>query len=198
MSTDVFPSLPGLGWNVTRTEVWKTRVQEAVSGKEVRIADWTYPRHQWELTYEFLRGAPAHAELQALMGFFNLRRGRFDSWLYQDADDNAAVGQSLGQGDGATAAFQLLRAMGGFIEPIVAPNAVAALRIGGVTQASNAYTVDAASGRVTLNSAPGAGVSVTADFTYYFRCRFLEDGMDFEKFMSQLWQAKSVKFVSLK
>jgi uncharacterized protein (TIGR02217 family) len=198
MSTDVFPSLPGLGWNVTRTEVWKTRVQEAVSGKEVRIADWTYPRHQWELTYEFLRGAPAHAELQALMGFFNLRRGRFDSWLYQDADDNAAVGQSLGQGDGATAAFQLLRAMGGFIEPIVAPNAVTALRIGGVTQASNAYTVDLASGRITLNGAPGAGVSVTADFTYYFRCRFLEDGMDFEKFMSQLWQAKSVKFVSLK
>jgi len=198
MSAAVFPALPGLGWNVKRTEIWRSRVQEAISGKEVRIADWSYPRHLWELTYEFLRGAAALSEWQALLGFFNLRRGQFDSFLYQDADDSAAVGQSLGVGDGATAVFQLVRAMGGFVEPILAPNAVSAVRLNGTAQASNTYSVDPATGRLTFLAPPGAGVSIAADFSYYFRCRFLEDTMDFEKFMSQLWQAKSVKFISLK
>jgi len=198
MSNAVFPALPGLGWGVKRTELWKTRVQAAISGKEVRIADWAYPRHRWELAYDFLRGAPALAEWQALLGFFDQRQGQFDSWLYQDADDNAIAGQSLGAADGATVVFQLVRALGGYIEPILAPNTVTAVRLNGATQAANTYTVNAATGQLTFNAPPGAGVAIAADFSYYFRCRFLEDSMDFEKFMSQLWQAKSVKFISLK
>jgi len=198
MSTAVFPSLPGLTFPVKRTEIWKSRVQESISGKEVRIADWSYPRHQWELTYELLRGAPSFAERQVLQGFFNLRQGQFDPFLYSDADDYAVTGQSLGLGDGETAIYQLVAAVGGFVEPILAPNVVTAVKLNGAALASNAYSVDPATGRLSLVSPPGAGVSITADFSYYFRCRFLEDTMDFEKFMSQLWQAKSVKFISLK
>ena len=36
MSTAVFPTLAGLGWDVPRTEIWKNTVQENVSGKESR------------------------------------------------------------------------------------------------------------------------------------------------------------------
>ncbi|HTS92233.1 MAG TPA: DUF2460 domain-containing protein [Stellaceae bacterium] len=196
--TAVFPSLPGLTFPVKRTEIWQSRVQLSISGKEVRIADWSYPRHQWEQTYDVLRGAPAIAEQQALMGFFNLCQGPLAAFLYQDADDGATVGQSLGIGDAATTTFQLVRAMGGFVEPILAPNVVTAVRLNGVPLASNAYSVDPETGRLAFVSPPGAGISITADFSYYFRCRFLEDTMDFEKFMSQLWQAKSVRFISLK
>ncbi len=198
MGNAIFPTLAGLGWNVRRTPQWKTRVQEAISGKEVRIADWSFPRWQWELTYDFLRGDAAHAEFQALAGFFNQRQGMFDSFLYQDADDNAVTGQQLGIGDGATTGFQLVRALGGFVEPIIAPNVLSAVYLAGVAQSAGSYSVNNATGLLTFGTAPAAGVAVTADFSFYFRCRFSEDSMDFEKFMNQLWQAKTVGFVSLK
>jgi uncharacterized protein (TIGR02217 family) len=198
MSTAVFPALAGLGWSVKRVPMWKTRVQEAISGKETRIADWSYPRWRWELAYDFLRGDAGHAEFQALAGFFNQRQGMFDSFLYQDADDFSAVGQQLGSGDGATQSFQLVRSLGGFIEPIIAPNVVSAVYLAGVAQSPSSYTVDAATGIVTFTIAPGAAVAITADFTFYFRCRFADDSMDLEKFMSQLWRAKKLAFISVK
>ncbi len=198
MSNAIFPTLVGLGWSVKRVPMWKTRVQEAISGKETRIADWSFPRWKWELAYDFLRGDAGHAEFQSLAGFFNQRQGVFDSFLYQDADDNGATAQLLGSGDGATRSFQLVRSLGGFIEPIIAPNAVNNIYLAGVAQSPSAYTVDSASGIVTFVTAPAAAVAVTADFTFYFRCRFVDDSMDFEKFMNQLWRAKKLALISLK
>ncbi len=198
MSNAIFPTLVGLGWSVKRVPMWKTRVQEAISGKETRIADWSFPRWKWELAYDFLRGDAGHAEFQSLAGFFNQRQGVFDSFLYQDADDNGATAQLLSSGDGATRSFQLVRSLGGFIEPIIAPNAVNNIYLAGVAQSPSAYTVDSASGIVTFVTAPAAAVAVTADFTFYFRCRFVDDSMDFEKFMNQLWRAKKLALISLK
>lgn len=197
MSNAVFPPLPGLGWSVKRTPLWKTRVQEAVSGKETRIADWSFPRWQWDLTYDFLRGDATHAEFQSLAGFLNQRQGMFDSFLYQDADDDAVVGQQLGIGDGVTSTFQLIRSLGGFVEPIIAPNIVSSVSLGGVVQGSGSYGVTSL-GFVAFTTPPAIGVAIAADFSFYFRCRFLADSIDFEKFMTQLWRSKKVAFVSVK
>src|SRR4051812_38528020 len=105
MSTAAFPTLAGLGWDVIRTPLWQNITQQAVSGKETRVALWSYPRHQWELTFDVLRQGTVHGtaytEFAQLFGFFNARRGSFDSFLYQDADDNAVTGQGIGTGDGA-------------------------------------------------------------------------------------------------
>ena len=46
-------------------------------------------------------------------------------------------------------------------------------------------------------SAPGSGVVITADFTYYFLVRFAEDTAEFENFMYQLWSLKQVKLQSV-
>lgn len=206
MSTAVFPVLAGLGWSVARSEIWKTRTQEAISGKETRIADWSYPRHQWALTFDFLRqgslSGPVYDEFAALAGFFNLRQGSFDSFLYADADDYAVAGQAIGTGDGATTAFQLVRAFGGYAEPILAPDAVGAVYLNGVAQSAGAYTVNpwgsGTPGMLVFETAPGAGVSITADFSFYFPCRFTSDQLDFEKFMTALYRLEKIEFVSLK
>jgi hypothetical protein len=42
------------------------------------------------------------------------------------------------------------------------------------------------------------GVIVSADFTYAFNCRFLDDQLDFEEFMSNLWKLDDMKFRSVK
>lgn len=203
MSTAVMPSLAGLGWPVTRTPVWDTIVQQAISGKETRIAKQSYPRWKWELTYTILRSAAAFTELQQLAGFFNSRQGMFDTFLYQDADDNSVTAQAIETGDGATTAFQLVRGFGGFIEPVLAPNTGGTINIylNGVKQTSG-YTVSAwgtsTPGVLTFTSAPGSGVAITADFTYYWPCRMSDDSLPFELFMSQYYSAKKFAFISVK
>lgn len=51
-------------------------------------------------------------------------------------------------------------------------------------------------GLITFVSAPPAGI-LTADFQFYFVCRFLEDQMDFEKFADKLWNLQECNFRSL-
>jgi hypothetical protein len=82
MSNAVFPSLPGLKWDVSRSPAGRPRCsgrrrQGAARGVLVD-ADL-----QWQLSYELLR-ANALLELQTLIGFFNARQGKFDSFLFSD------------------------------------------------------------------------------------------------------------------
>ena len=86
---------------------------------------------------------------------------------------------------------------GGFAEPIVAPNLVSNVYLNGVVQSPSSYSVDASNGILTFAAAPGSGVVVTADFSYYFRVRFADDAASFENFMYQLWRLKQIKFISI-
>jgi hypothetical protein len=49
-----------------------------------------------------------------------------------------------------------------------------------------------------MTNIPAAGVIVTADFTYYYRCRFVDDSYPFEQFMSNLWTLKKLTFISVR
>ena len=198
MSTAVLPSLVGLGFDVVRTPIWSINIQTSVSGKDTAIGYWSYPKWQWELTYDVLRSDLN--EFQDLAGFFNSRQGRFDTFLYQDAEDNAASHQ-IGTGDGTTTAFQLVREFGGFIEPILAPNVVNHIYLDGVDQADG-WTVSpwgsSSPGVVTFDTAPDSGAVVSADFSFYFPCRFNEDQLSFNNFLKMTWNAQSVAFTSVK
>jgi len=211
MSSSVFPSLPGLGFDVIRTPMWSNNRQTAVSGVDTLIAYWSFPKWQYELTYNFLRQGTRdnddYSEFATLAAFFNTMMGQFDSFLYDDSDDDSVTGQGIGTGDGATLNFQLVRAMIGppsFVEPILAPNVVSAVYVDGVVVSASNYTVNAwgttTPGVISFHSghAPAAGKAVTADFTYYFPCRFNDDTLTFNKFMNQLYAAKSVKFTTIK
>jgi uncharacterized protein (TIGR02217 family) len=202
----VFPTLPGLTWSVTKTPTFQTRIQRAASGRELRALDYPYPLWQFALVYDFLRDNPeaGYDELRTLIGFFMLCQGAFGTFLFQDPSDCQVVGQQIGIGNASTAVFQLQRAMGatlpggGFLEPVVAPNVVAAIYFDGITQNPATYNVDPDDGRVTFSSAPGSGLIISADFTYYFRCRFTDDKYDFDNFMYQLWQLKKLTFISVR
>jgi len=191
VSTAVFPTLVGQGWSVTKAPAFATRVQRSTSGRELRTSDMPYPLWTFTLVFNYL---PV-ADLRTLLGFFLSRQGAYDTFLFDDPTDNTAAAQPIGTGDGSTTAFQLGRTLGGFYEPITAPNQLGAIYLNGIAQTG--YSLDAATGLVTLTSAPAAGLSVTADFSYYFRCRFTDDTNDFENFMQGLWQLKKLQFVSV-
>jgi uncharacterized protein (TIGR02217 family) len=210
--TAIFPVLPGLGWSVSKAPRFATRIQRAVSGRELRVLDQPNPIWTWTLTYSLLRDAHdtrgvagpgvGYDELRTLMGFFLQQQGSFAAFLYDDPADDRAAGQALGTGDGSAAAFQLVRSMGvgllggGFAEPITAPNTVSAIYFDGVVQSPAGYSVDPDTGLVSFASPPPSGQVVAADFTYYFRVRFGDDSADFENFLYQLWALKQVRFQS--
>ena len=202
----VFPALPGLAWSVTKSPTFQTRIQRAASGRELRALDYPYPLWQFTLVFDLLRDNPAagYDELRTLMGFFMLCQGAFGTFLFHDPSDDRVAGQQIGVGNASTTVFQLQRAMGttlpgdGFQEPILAPNVVSAVYFNGITQSQASYSVDPNTGLVTFVTAPASGLIISADFSYYFRCRFVEDSYVFENFMFQLWQLKKLTFISVR
>jgi uncharacterized protein (TIGR02217 family) len=202
----IFPSMPGLAWSVIKTPTFQTRIQRAVSGRELRALDYPFPLWQFTLVFDLLRDNPAtgYDELRTLMGFFMLCQGAYGTFLFEDPSDHQVTGQQIGIGNASTTVFQLQRAMGatllggGFLEPIVAPNVVSAVYLDGITQSPGTYSVDASTGLLTFDTAPGSGLIITVDCSYYFRCRFTDDSYAFENFMFQLWQLKKLTFISVR
>lgn len=205
--TAIFPVLPGLGWSVTKSPRFSGRIQHAVSGREARVLDQPYPIWTWTLTYTLLRDkwdmrgigglGAGYDELRTIAGFFLAQQGTFQPFLFDDPTDNTVAAQVIGTGNSTNVSFQLARNMGGFAEPMTAPNAVATIYFNGVRQDPAGYTVDGETGQVTFTAAPPAGQIVTADFTYRFRVRFADDSAEFENFMYQLWQLKQIKLQSV-
>lgn len=208
MSTQVFPSLsaiPGLNIKITRNVTWDTIVQEAVSGKETRVARRQYPRRQFTLTYNFLRSSTTWLELQTLEGFFNGRQGMFDSFLWSDPEDNGSSNYTFAQGDSTTINFQLQRNWGSFVEPVYAPNQITRLLVAGSSVSSTQFTFTQwgttsalGPGVVSFSTIiPGNGQAIAADFTYYWPVRFTMDNMDFDRIVTLIWEGKKVEFLSI-
>jgi uncharacterized protein (TIGR02217 family) len=200
---DEFPSLPGLGWSVTKSPKFATRVQTALSGRELRVLDQPYPIWTWTLTYNFLRDkndthrgsgvGVGYDELRTLGGFFLRQQGMFQTFLYNDQTDNSATGQYIGTGDGINTQFQLSRQWNGFFEPITQPAVITNIYVNGI---SVGYALQP-NGIIAISPAPAAGLLVTATYLYKWPSRFTLDTLDFDNFMYQLWELKKISFQSV-
>ena len=58
---------------------------------------------------------------------------------------------------------------------------------------SSGYSPD-----ITFATAPGAGVTVSADFGVLWLCRFAEDALDLEEFMAMLFELQVVKLMTVR
>ena len=195
MSNLVFPTLPGLTWNIVRSPQWATRIQKAVSGKEFRSAWMSSPLYNFRLSYEMLREAASFQEIQQLVAFFNNVRGSFDSFLYLDPNDNTVSAHGFGTGNGVQTTFQLMRSYGGNLEAVGQLNGVPSIYVGGVLQVAGAHYTLGSTGLVTFAAPPIAGAVLTWTGSYYYRCRFLQDTLELSEIMNTVWEAKKVEFV---
>jgi len=196
MSNAVYPDLPGVKPEQPRIPVFATKIQRSVSGAEARAAFQAYPLRRFALSYEFLRHG-AENELRILEGFFLARRGAWDSFLYLHPDDSAATDQALGTGNGTLTQFQIKRTYGygadaTFAEPVHNVAAITAVKLAGTPTVD--YTVNA-TGLITFTSPVPSGQAVTWSGTFYYRCRFERDDMEFTRFLQDLYQAKKVELI---
>ena len=194
MST-IFPTLPGLDIGVKRTIQFATSVQtSASSGKELRAQWWSSPRYEWELDFNFLRqngfGQATYDEAQSLHDFFDAVGGQYTSFWYTDPYNNAVTAQNFGTGNNSAQSFQLVDSYG-----------VNVINNGSITVYLNgtptgAFTVS--NGLVTFTTAPGSSVALTWTGNYYYNVRFAQDNIDIKQFAHLVWQADTIKLISVK
>lgn len=215
MSSLVYPTLAGLGFDVIRSYVWKTGYQEALSGKQSTIAYRQYPLVHYELTYNVLRdvgaagyGSSTTSEIQQLAGLHNQLQGRWDTFLFTDPDfntitsANAAQYGVFGTSTGSTATtYQLVATYQntggpGNDELVQNLNGTPVLYDNGTIITSSHYSIGA-TGIVTFSTSPTSGHTLTWSGSWYYRCRFDEDALTYKKFMSKLYSV-DVKFTSVK
>jgi uncharacterized protein (TIGR02217 family) len=232
MSNLLFPKIKGLGWSVVINPTFSTDIQQALSAREVRIQNFVNPVWEFTLTYEYLLNDPrtrdenGNTPLETLAGFFLARGGQFDTFLLNLSDltgrqeDSVYSGQPCLNmttlntyfGDGSTASFQLTRNLGGFAEACQNPaNQSALVYVGGVAKTQGVdYTIS--NGVVLFAGPPGAGVPVTADFTFLYRVRFdlgstrsnstgasgTREGIEFNNFLFNLYEVKEIQLVSVR
>jgi uncharacterized protein (TIGR02217 family) len=166
----------------------RTDIVSLASGYEQRSTPWADGRRR----YLIGGGVRPIAEAQALVAFFEARRGRLNGFRFQDFADfsSAAPGaaitaldQPIGAGDGATTVFQLAKTYGGdadaYVRPIKKPVAGSVeVAVAGVALAPGGFSVDATTGLVMLASAPAAGQAITAGFQFDTPVRFDADRID--------------------
>ena len=169
-----------------------------MSGRETRTQRFAYPYFDIDLTYDLLRADAAHLELQAIAGFFEQASGEAAPFWVEAPGLSAVTGQAIGVGDGSQTIFPLVASIGSYIGPVYGTSGVAAVYLNGVAEPSGWSVSNGYLPALTFTSAPGASVTISADFSVLWLCRFADDVQDFEEFMTMLWALRTVRLVTVR
>ena len=215
--TPIFPILAPLAWSVHKKPIMASRTTTAATGRGTQFACAAYPRWAFQLSYggnSWLRDQTQNivvdatqgglTELELISGLYLACRGSFGEFYYSDPDDFSRLNQPVGTGNGTQTTFQLFYTWGtgpftpALTIPVTGIQAINAVYFNGIVQSTSSYGVDPTNTQLVFASPPANGVVITADFEFYFRCRFLDDNMKFEQWASNLWDLKEVNFESVK
>ncbi len=165
----------------------KTDVVTLAGGGESRNGRWAQSRRRYNAGY----GVKSRADMQAVLAFFEERRGRLHGFLWRDGLDHSSGGaapsptdQAIGTGNGVQTQFQLTKRYGAAFDPYYRP--ITKPVSGSVSVAVNGselltgWTVDVTTGLVGFAVAPVLGASVTAGFLFDVPVRFDTDRLDIE------------------
>lgn len=196
MSNAVLPVTAGFKLEAEKIAIWDgVEISRSQSMDETAVLCQSYPLYEINLSVEVLREAflgTSLNEARALLGFFNLRSGSYDSFLYSDPEDYTVTDQTFGVRDGTTTQFQLVRTWGGYSEPVENVNSLTNLKSnGGALTSPTNYSISS-TGLVTLTSAGTAGHVLTWSGTYYWRVRFNAARMAFRRMFRDLHELKNL------
>ncbi len=182
----------------------RTDVVTLAGGGEKRNGRWAHSRRRYNAGY----GIKSRADMQAVLAFFEERRGRLHGFLWHDGLDHSSGGavplptdQAIGTGDGVQTQFQLTKRYGAAFDPYLRPVAKPVsgsvrVAVDGVEQAGG-WSVDVTSGIVGFVSAPADGASVTAGFLFDVPVRFDTDRLDIELNSFDAAEAPSIPLLEI-
>lgn len=164
----------------------QTEVVTLANGFEERNTPWEHSRRR----YDAGMGLRSLDDVDALIAFFEARRGQLHAFRWKDWADfrsckpslvPSALDQRIGVGDGVNRVFTLSKlyqsGTATYLRPIVKPVAGTVLvalaadpKVEGLE-----YVIDPATGTITFTTAPDIGVIVTAGFEFDVPVRFDTD-----------------------
>ena len=165
----------------------KTDIVTLAGGGESRNGRWAHSRRRYNAGY----GVKSRADMQAVLAFFEERRGRLHGFLWRDGLDHSSGGpvpmpndQAIGTGNGARTQFQLTKRYGASFDPYlrtIAKPVAGSVRVAvNGTELVTGWAVDVTTGIVGFAAAPAMGASVTAGFLFDVPVRFDTDRLDIE------------------
>ena len=181
-----------------------TDIVTLASGREERNSRWAQSRRRYNAGY----GVKSRADMQAVLAFFEERRGRFHAFLWRDGLDHSsgaeaptALDQTIGVGDGTTTAFQLIKRYGADFDPYLRPitkpvDGSVKVAVSGV-ELTSGFTVNALTGIVTVTVAPAVDAVVTAGFLFDVPVRFDIDRLDIELSSFDAAEAPSIPLIEV-
>jgi uncharacterized protein (TIGR02217 family) len=168
----------------------RTEIVAFGSGREERNARWAHSRRRYDAGF----GVKTLDALQEVVAFFEERRGQLYGFRWRDRLDHSSappgqavtpVDQVIGTGDGARAAFPLVKTYGSTYAPYVrailkpVPGSVR-VAVAGAEVAGGAFTCDTTTGVVTFlpGHVPPPAAAVTAGFLFDVPVRFDTDYLE--------------------
>lgn len=189
----------------------RTEIVTLGSGHEERNTRWADSRRSYNAGY----GIKSRNDLHDVITFFEERRGRLYGFRWNDRSDNkscppqdtpSAADQLIGEGDGATASFQLTKTYGDAHAPYaraitkpVAGSVIVALD--DVIQAETTdFIIDLTTGIITFvpGKEPGIGVQVTAGFEFDVPVRFDTDELRIDMTSFEAGQIQNIPVMEIR
>ncbi len=164
----------------------RTEIVTLANGFEERNTPWADARRRYDAGV----GLRSLDDLEALIAFFEARRGQLFGFRWKDwADYKSSPAsrpitfedQRIGTGDGVTRIFRLSKTYrsgpAAYVRPIVKPVEGTVLAgVGGLPKVFGLhFAVDATTGLVTFAEPPALGAAVTAGFEFDVPVRFDTD-----------------------
>lgn len=163
-----------------------TEIVTLANGFEERNTPWEHSRRHYDAGF----GLRSLSDVEALLAFFEARRGQLHAFRWKDwsdykscpaEQDISTLDQRIGTGDGVTTAFQLAKwyrsGEASYLRPIskpVAGSVIVAVANDPKVEGQE-FTVDPATGIVTFLSPPDIGAIVSAGFEFDVPVRFDTD-----------------------
>lgn len=187
----------------------RTEVVTLANGFEERNTPWAHSRRRYDAGV----GLRSLDDVEALIAFFEARRGRLFGFRWKDWSDYKSClpshevdfrDQIIGAGDGQTATFQLTKryqsGLEDYVRPIVKP-VRGTVRIGlsgdALVETVN-YSVDYQRGLVTFFEAPDIGAEVSAGFEFDVPVRFDTDSIQTSVASFQAGEVPTVPVVEVR
>ena len=164
----------------------RTEIVTLANGFEERNSPWAHARRRYDAGV----GLRSLDDVEALIAFFEARRGQLAGFRWKDWSDykscvaSATVGhedQVIGLGDGVTTMFSLKKTYRSgaqtYTRPVVKP-VIGTVRVavaGDPKVESLEFTVDGATGLIRFAVPPAVDVQVTAGFEFDVPVRFDTD-----------------------
>lgn len=193
----VFPE--ELAYGMTGGPGFSTDIVQAIGGTEMRNANWAKSRARWEAGIQHR----TQAQTEALVNFFYaVSVGQLNSFRFRDPLDDTFVDQLVGTGDGTTTMFQLVKhyTAGGHTYTRLLQKPVAGtvtVTLDGVPAVG--FTVNTATGIVTITPAPESGVAVRASGNFHVPVRLAVDSLEGLQYVSvDAWSWQGIALLEVR